>query len=300
MSEAMGGAPSQFHFVDPTSRVHMPDALGDTIVTATSAGLGWDGLRAEVGVTHAWSIDGLTTSGHFVSVNLDSAPLSIERRRAQVVDTVVMPPGSLWISPAGQPIRHRTIGTSRWASVEITVDKVRRLVSDDLEPAGGYGLVDPAMRAVMVALADEVAGRGASGPLFADALGLAIAARLAAGCGRATTRPAALSPERFARVRERIEDRLGELITVEELASVAGLSPAHFARAFKEQTRETPHGYIVRRRLERARELLARGLSISDAALASGFCDQAHLSRMFRRRFGVTPGAFVRNGGLRR
>ncbi len=92
---------------------------------------------------------------------------------------------------------------------------------------------------------------------------------------------------------EAIEDRIASL-TVGELAAVIGLSPAHFAREFKRATRETPHTFVLRRRLERARQLLIEGCPISEAAQRCGFSDQPHLTRAFKERYGLSPGVFVR------
>jgi AraC-like DNA-binding protein len=95
------------------------------------------------------------------------------------------------------------------------------------------------------------------------------------------------------RVREHVEVHLGEGMDLAELAGVAGLSVYHFARAFKQSIGVTPHCYLVHRRIERAREMLARSeLPLSEIALAAGFSDQSHLARHFRRMLGMTPGQF--------
>ncbi|MDB4963073.1 MAG: AraC family transcriptional regulator [Myxococcales bacterium] len=73
-----------------------------------------------------------------------------------------------------------------------------------------------------------------------------------------------------------------------------GLSPAHFTREFKRATGTSPHAYIMQRRLARAWRLLVAGKALADVASQSGFCDQAHLSRLFKIRYGVTPGVFRR------
>jgi AraC-like DNA-binding protein len=77
------------------------------------------------------------------------------------------------------------------------------------------------------------------------------------------------------------------------LAGIAGLSVFHFAREFKQSTGVTPHEYLVQRRVKRAQNMLARtDFSLSDVALASGFSDQSHLTRHFRRMLGTTPREF--------
>jgi transcriptional regulator of acetoin/glycerol metabolism/AraC-like DNA-binding protein len=102
-----------------------------------------------------------------------------------------------------------------------------------------------------------------------------------------------LPPGAMRRVREYVETHLSESMDLAELAAVAGLSVYHFARAFKQTAGVTPHHYLVRRRIERAQEMLARSeLPLSEVALATGFSDQSHLARLFRQLLGVTPGQF--------
>jgi AraC-like DNA-binding protein len=92
-----------------------------------------------------------------------------------------------------------------------------------------------------------------------------------------------------------IEARLDQPILLHELSAVTKLSTAYFSRAFKRTFQETPHSYIVRRRLERAESFMLTGdLSLTDIALRCGFTDQAHLCKLFRRRNGQTPAAWRR------
>jgi AraC family transcriptional regulator len=92
---------------------------------------------------------------------------------------------------------------------------------------------------------------------------------------------------------EYVETNLKEPIELRDLAGVARLSLFHFARAFKNAEGVTPHAYIVRRRVERAKELLLDDkLSIAEIALETGFSDQSHLARQFRAAVGQTPGMF--------
>ena len=78
------------------------------------------------------------------------------------------------------------------------------------------------------------------------------------------------------------------------MAAEVGLSPLYLARHFKEMFGETPHRYVLRRRIERARRLLLMGAGIAEVAVASGFSDQSSLTRAFRQATGTTPGAFRR------
>jgi len=99
-----------------------------------------------------------------------------------------------------------------------------------------------------------------------------------------------LPPAVARRVREYIDAHLDENVGLEVLASLAGLSVHHFARAFRQSVGEPPHAYILRRRIERARELVKQtDQPLSQIALAVGFSDHSHFARHFRRLVGVTP-----------
>jgi len=101
---------------------------------------------------------------------------------------------------------------------------------------------------------------------------------------------------RLQRVRNYLASNCHLDIDNETLARMASYSPWHFIRAFRAAYQETPHAYLVRLRLERARRLLcASPLAIAEIALASGFENRCAFSRLFRERFGVTAGA-VRRG----
>jgi AraC family transcriptional regulator len=98
-----------------------------------------------------------------------------------------------------------------------------------------------------------------------------------------------------------MDARADDTLTLTELAGEAGLSPTHFARAFKESVGRAPHQHLIAVRLERARRLLeSPQAALSDVAARAGFADQAHLTRLFKRQFGVTPGAFAQRSRLTR
>ena len=94
--------------------------------------------------------------------------------------------------------------------------------------------------------------------------------------------------------RDYLEAHYSENIALETLAGVAGVSPFHLARLFRAQTGLPPHAYLVHVRVRQAKRLLAQGESITQAALATGFTDQSHLTRWFKRIMGVTPGQYAR------
>ena len=109
------------------------------------------------------------------------------------------------------------------------------------------------------------------------------------------SRPEALADWQMVRVRAFIEENLHSNIDTRDLSAVAQRSPAHFSRSFKRAFGETPHAYVMRRRLEKACYLMVTSsASLSEIALSVGFSDQAHLCRLFRQAFGQSPASWRR------
>ena len=95
------------------------------------------------------------------------------------------------------------------------------------------------------------------------------------------------------RTKRYIRDHAYGPISLAELSRIAGLSRFHLLRSFARQVGVPPHQYQIRVRVEHARVLLRQGADLAEAALATGFSDQSHLTRRFRQIYGITPGRFV-------
>ena len=96
----------------------------------------------------------------------------------------------------------------------------------------------------------------------------------------------------IARVRQRLDDAPQQAVTLSELAEMAGLSRYQLLRSFSRTLGITPHAYQLQRRVSMARQLIANGRSLSQAALDAGFADQSHMSRAFNRQLGLSPGRY--------
>jgi AraC family transcriptional regulator len=104
-----------------------------------------------------------------------------------------------------------------------------------------------------------------------------------------------LAPWQAKRLRSHIEDNLDSSIRATDLAGLVQLSTSHFFRAFRKTFGESPLTYIMKRRIQRAQQLmLTSRLRLAQVALECGMADQAHLSRVFRRIVGTNPNAWRR------
>lgn len=83
--------------------------------------------------------------------------------------------------------------------------------------------------------------------------------------------------------------------SLKDLANIAGLSPFHFHRRFLELAGVSPHDFLIQSRIKKARHLIESGTSLAEAAYETGFSDQSHMTRMFKRHTGVTPGVYKKS-----
>jgi transcriptional regulator GlxA family with amidase domain len=107
--------------------------------------------------------------------------------------------------------------------------------------------------------------------------------------------PRGLSRRALTRACSFIAGNLGERFTLDDLARQAGVSRFHFARLFRVSTGYSPMAYLLKSRIERAKQMLLQDdRPVCEIAAALGFCDQSHLTRTFRRMTGATPREFAR------
>ncbi|UDF30397.1 UNVERIFIED_ORG: AraC family transcriptional regulator [Roseateles sp. XES5] len=134
-------------------------------------------------------------------------------------------------------------------------------------------------------------------PLKLDETMAEIAAALIDHAGAPKARPGRLARPEVLRACDFLRENLSHQVGSAELEAVTGLDRFALARQFRQLLGTSPHRYLVMRRLERAKALIAAGDSIAEAAFASGFADQAHLNRHFKKALGMTPGRFAALAG---
>ncbi len=167
-----------------------------------------------------------------------------------------------------------------------------------VEIAYAHGLADQVLFHICSPLRNLLhRSRQPTDALFVEGIQVALAAHLLGnytiGRWRAPDKSPALDPRRLQRVLDYIEASLGSDVRLEDLAAQACLSPFHFSRLFREATGLSPQRYVTDRRVQAARQELARDrLSLVEIALEFGFGSQANFTRVFRKAANLTPGQY--------
>lgn len=183
----------------------------------------------------------------------------------------------------------------RWRMLYLDVSRVVEAAAA-LGAAGGYEFERPVVGDARMALAfgrlfaamtsdDPVA------PLASEGLLLELLAALRDGRPRVARESGV--PDALARAKALIDDDPASPVTLATLAVASGLGRFQVLRSFSRATGLTPHAYLVQRRIDLARRLIAAGRPLSEVALASGFADQSHMTRVFVRKYGISPGAYA-------
>lgn len=189
-------------------------------------------------------------------------------------------------------------------ALEIAAERTLGREAFDQRFGGTASIFDPFLEQIVLKLASVLdRDADAQAARYADELAVTIAAHLMIEHARPmvergpqsglTNWPAAQA--RLERARQMIEDRLEEGLQLRDLAAEAGLATATFCHAFRARYGDSPHRYLVHRRVERAKTLLiSTDMPLSQVALQTGFASQAHLSTVFKRYVSQSPKQFRR------
>lgn len=167
-------------------------------------------------------------------------------------------------------------------------------------PSGGNLTDGPVLRftderlaTVMKLLSDVVEDPDPSVQLYGDALVTALATRLLSRAKHAPKRESKLSPLQLRDAISFLEANMPHRVELATLASLAGLSPSYYSRAFKATTGLAPYQWQLQTRIQQAQALLLfRTMSLEDIAEATGFADAVHFARIFKKITGVTPSSW--------
>jgi AraC family transcriptional regulator len=245
----------------------------------------------------------VASTRHAVVVQLD-APAVVEfKGSGEAFRTLHIQPGQVVILPAMSPfsVRSRNVGAFVAVGLEpqfLQLAAHELIDADRMELMMRVAIDEPLLKEIALSMKSEVEAGAPGGRCYGETLAHALAVHLVSRFATkgVQMRDAGRGLARFQlnRAIDFVHENLAEDISLDSLAKAAGLSAFHFARLFKRSTGLSPHQYVLRCRVERARGLLMQSQSsIAEVAVQVGFCDQSHLAAHFKRVYGVSPKAFL-------
>ncbi len=292
---------SDIRLVDRSTGLDYPTAAAPAVVYASGRGRWRSPLVFEIHRMPPHAYDEHVVVGHQLMLNLGS-PVRLGWREGDRRHEEVLGTGALCIQSAGDANAPLWRDEMTFATASIPHSMVEALLRDRApSPTATFAkrhcVSDRSSQAYVRALAGELASP--TEPLYSEALSLAFVLHLLSSHGQSTRRKqlaprGGLGPAQLRAAVELAHEGLASDLCVSAMASAAGYSPFHFSRLFKATTGMAPHQFVLRLRLERAARLLrGRRMALKDVAAATGFFDQPHFTRVFRKAFGVTPSVFA-------
>jgi AraC family transcriptional regulator len=266
--------------------------------TLSSAQSPWEGALLERHAFGPFTFERHQHLSYFVRLHLgEPAPIIWQAQGKQ--GKKITGPGSIFVWSRGteHAVSFPTSMTEILVNLEPNLMQQALGENDkgtDVELIDQWGVPDQQIEHILRALEADLEAGLPSGRLFGESLLCAIAVRLQRCYGVFPQKDPKLGNglprARLNRVVEYIETNLEREIALTALAKIAGMSPHYFCELFKQSLRFSPHQYVLRRRIARARNLLVDPrVTVLEAAVRSGFSDQSHFTKIFRRIVGVTP-----------
>ena len=262
----------------------------------------WDGVRLEHFRFRAGRLPEHSHREHLITMPLGGCRGEI--RTAAGLRARGEGEASVCVIPSGQPFWARTEDFAENLAIYLDPSLVAR-AADEMSPRGGAPVVvegcspaDPVMRHAGLALLAESRAEAPGGRLYVESLANLLAVHLlrhytARGAVAPPPSRGGLTGRTLRRVLAFIEENCEGDLSLAELARVGGMSTFHFAREFKRATGTTPHQYLIRLRVERAKALLTGSeLPLVEVGARAGFSHQSHFTRLFRRLTGTTPHSY--------
>jgi AraC family transcriptional regulator len=262
----------------------------------------WEGIRLEHYRLPVGELPEHTHREHVVMISLSDGARGEMRTGNGTRISGTLYNGNICVLPSGLAHTARLDNPSEHLAMYLDPSTVQRAASES-QLGGNFEVVERCTRSdgvissVGIALLGELESEGLSGRLYAQSLANLLAVHLLRHYTTGGNAPqrfsGGLSAQKLKQVTAFVAENYSTDVRLAELANVAGMSSFHFAREFKRTTGTTPHQYLIKFRVERAKALLAEAeIPLTEVSLQSGFSHQSHFTRLFRRFTGTTPNSY--------
>lgn len=263
----------------------------------------WKGIQlAYHQHTHAFETPEHCFPQHFITIHRNQSPVVKERVVDGCFQSDLFRDGDICLTPATTPVLVRLHHTCDVMHLYVEPALMAQLMVevadiDGLELIPQFKLNDPLIYQIGIALKMKLECNGLCDRLYTESMAIAISAHIIHYYSTKKLKihhyPNGLSRDRLQQAIEYIHEHLEQNLSITEMAQILQMSPYYFSRLFKQSTGLSPHQYLLKCRIEHAKQLLkTTSLAIAAIATQAGFVDQSHLARHFKRQVGILPSQF--------
>jgi AraC family transcriptional regulator len=291
------------------SETHGRVLRSENHLVAQSHDLGWCGLYAAIFEEGPYRGIEPAIPHPYLIYHLDR-PTEVTRKiEGFHVERALIGPRRICLAPGGAVIQTRHVGRAEilqlYIRQSVYEDAVREMYDCDaaeVEIMPRYAILDPLLEQLLLKTRRALQDGLAEDRVYMDTVAQMIAVHLARHHSSSRRVPRTLRAETIANWKmqtllEFIEQNLHTDLSVTRMAAEVGMSPLSLPKAFRTATGQSPHQYILKRRIECAKKLLfSTDMPIVDVSLSVGFSSQSHLGNWFRRVVGISPAEYRRQG----
>jgi AraC family transcriptional regulator len=294
-------------YLDATTR--QPSDCGKSLeIRESSRDLDWQGIIVEAGSSPEFYPENVCTPYFYFALDTSTGLKWKARKNGEYID-IHSASGQIWINPPWVPFSHSineechfiilAVEEHRFLDAARPAVKQKNIKASDLRFLNTYNIEDDHLKHFIDLFYLEAKDRGRNGRLYLESLLSVFSNYYVSNYSNWTELTGGppvksrLGEDDLASIGKTVAENLSERLSIDELSAELNMSKFHFLREFKKVTGETPYRYILRKKMERAEELLLdHDMKLTDIAYSLGFSDQSHFTNTFRRWKGISPGEF--------
>ena len=279
-----------------------PFSVSDNLkIEAASYDLNLDGIIIRYGSISGFRATDLVAPFHGFLMNVSDHDIAWEISSGNSRKEVLMEPNQIFFNPANVPFSRYTADHYEFILVLVEPEKMisaAPIASNSPTFTETYQIKDPNLEYIFKLLLSEIQAGNKNGKLFIENIVSILAFHFVKNYSKEQSsglveNVSGFTSKEIEKAFYYIDKNMSESVKIENLAEEFGISKFNFIKRFKSSTNVTPHQFIIRKKLERSKNLLKEGsLSLTDITYMLNFSDQSHFSNSFKKMYGMTPREF--------